>query len=613
MDIVIAYCNQNDPEWRKQRAYILTKKENKFPSCNDHNRYTDMNTIQYLFRSIDMYMSDVNNVYLVVSGPTQVPKWVNRKTVKIVYHKDFIPSKYLPTFSARTIETFLHLIPGLSEKFLYFNDDMVMLQKCGESDFFTNDGSIKVNFVKDKSLRNNNKVYGFVYHRDVVEAAKKANINYDSLDIIRTDHGPYPLYKSVYESFYNDVKNSLDNYISTFRSDKEIDLHFRSCAYMYFTKKVKKQNKYTNYLIMPKHVDLFQDTINCFQRGKNFLSCCIQDDFKSENEARFYYNIINDALHNRFPYMCKYEWCEPALQVIVKNENKYLMEWVKHHINIGVSKIFILDNNDVDGETIPSEIQSMPQIEVRNYRGLKVIQNKAYTNIAQELKSGNTFSHLITIDADEFLMFSDRFKNVKDYLSWYKLHNANLIKLNWKSYYDDGTIYGDESIPVLKRCVNEIENNTETGMFENSNTKSIISLKNKFNGPIIWTFTSPHTPKTDKSVIIPVNNAGEYTCNTIRVSVNHTCAWVNHYRYKSTEEMCKKISRGYPDQIIKNGYISDFINRYFTINGFSNEKLECVKKYFEWFDESCINNIYDHSKPPTKTMYNYEYIKIDDE
>ena len=487
---------------------------------------------------------------------------------------------------------------------------MIILQKCNESDFFTEDGCIKVNFVKDKSYHNKNNVYGYVYHRDVVEAAKKAGIDYNSLDIIRTDHGPYPLYKSVYESFYKDIKNKLDEYITTFRSDKEIDLHFRSCAYMYFTNKVKKQPKYTNYLIMPKHIDLFQQTINCIQRGKNFLSCCIQDDFRSEGEGRYYYNIINDTLHNRFPNICKYEYCEPAIQVIVKNENSYLEEWVNHHLSMGIAKIYILDNNDENGERIPLSIKNIPQVEVVNYRGDKIIQNKAYTITAQNLKGEKNITHLITIDADEFLMIDDSFNNIKDYLTWYKIHNSDLIKLNWKIYNDDESVYGDEKVPVLERCKKVIDKDNEIALFENSNSKTIIALKNKFNYPHSWTFTNPHLAKNAFN-IMPVNNAGEPTSNTIRIAVNHSYAWINHYRYKSTEEMCKKLSRGYPDQIISNNLIRDIINRYFKMCGFSEEKLKCVRKYFNWFSKNDINDKYDNVKAPMVNMYNYEYIKIE--
>ena len=67
----------------------------------------------------------MENVFLLVSGETQVPSWVDRSVVNVVLHKDIIPERFLPTFNSTTIEMFMHRIPGLGEEFLYFNDDMV--------------------------------------------------------------------------------------------------------------------------------------------------------------------------------------------------------------------------------------------------------------------------------------------------------------------------------------------------------------------------------------------------------------------------------------------------------------------------------------------------------
>lgn len=601
MDIVIAYCNQNDVVWQKEYNDTIKKYKMDFPGSNNFNRFSDMNTLQYLLRSVDKYMSDIDNVFLVVSGPTQVPKWINKKTVKVIYHENFIPKKYLPTFSARTIETFLHFIPGLGEKFLYFNDDMIILQECNESDFFTNDGGIKVNFVIDEIWKNKkDKVYGFVYHRDCVEAAKKAGKKHDTLDIIRTDHGPYPLYKSLYQNFYNDVKDCIDDHITKFRSDKEIDLHFRSCAYLYYMNKVEKNSKMTNYIVLPYDAVYFQECINCLQRSNIFLSCCVQDSYRDMQEQQEFYYIINEALHSRFPNMCKYEWCNPVIQVIVKNENEYLREWIDHHLSLGINRIFILDNNDIDGEKIPDDILQIPQVVVINYRGKKVIQNKAYTDIANKINY-NFYTHLITIDADEFLVL-DKFKNIQDYLTYYKIHNADQIKLNWRLYLDDGTIYGDPNIPVKDRCVNFVDNNSELGLFENSNSKSIISLKDNLDRKISWRFLNPHYANSDTKTIT-VNNCGLYSSNTIRIGVNYDCAYINHYRFKSTEEMCKKMARGYPDQHIKRELIIAIINRYLKINGYSFEKLKCIKSYFSWFTDAMISEHYDYSKPPIKKHY----------
>ncbi len=56
--------------------------------------------------------------------------------IHIVYHEDIMPKKFLPTFNSRAIEMYLHRIPGLSDYFIYGNDDMFPLSPLKESDFF---------------------------------------------------------------------------------------------------------------------------------------------------------------------------------------------------------------------------------------------------------------------------------------------------------------------------------------------------------------------------------------------------------------------------------------------------------------------------------------------
>ena len=87
-------------------------------------------------------MPFVRNVHLVVSGKTQVPEWASDR-LKVVTHRDIIPEEFLPTFNSTTIEMFLHRIPGLDERFIYFNDDMFPVSPCREEDFFR-DGKIVI-------------------------------------------------------------------------------------------------------------------------------------------------------------------------------------------------------------------------------------------------------------------------------------------------------------------------------------------------------------------------------------------------------------------------------------------------------------------------------------
>ena len=37
-----------------------------------------------------------------------------------------MPAAYLPTFDSGNIESYIHHIPGLSERYFYFNDDVFL-------------------------------------------------------------------------------------------------------------------------------------------------------------------------------------------------------------------------------------------------------------------------------------------------------------------------------------------------------------------------------------------------------------------------------------------------------------------------------------------------------
>jgi hypothetical protein len=72
-----------------------------------------------------MHAPWVRTIYIVTAS--QVPIWLNtsHSRVRIVDHKDLFPepATQLPTFNSLAIESVLHRIPGLSEYFLYFNND----------------------------------------------------------------------------------------------------------------------------------------------------------------------------------------------------------------------------------------------------------------------------------------------------------------------------------------------------------------------------------------------------------------------------------------------------------------------------------------------------------
>ena len=134
IDFVIIWVDGNDKNWQEEKR----KYENNINANNDSReiRYRDWDNLQYWFRGVEKFAPWVNKIHFVTWG--HLPKWLNTDNEKlnIVKHEDFIPCKYLPTFSANPIENNLYRIRGLSENFVYFNDDMFITNKVKPTDFF---------------------------------------------------------------------------------------------------------------------------------------------------------------------------------------------------------------------------------------------------------------------------------------------------------------------------------------------------------------------------------------------------------------------------------------------------------------------------------------------
>ena len=135
IDFVMIWVDGNDPQWRAEKNRY-SPDEAKF-NVNDV-RYRDWDLLHYWFRGVEKFAPWVRRIHFVTCG--HVPKWLNREHPKLhfVKHSDYIDADYLPTFSANPIELNLHRIEGLSERFVFFNDDMFLTAPMKEKDYFVN-------------------------------------------------------------------------------------------------------------------------------------------------------------------------------------------------------------------------------------------------------------------------------------------------------------------------------------------------------------------------------------------------------------------------------------------------------------------------------------------
>lgn len=134
IDIVVPWVDSSDPEWQSDKS--------KYSSSNSYGdrpeRFRERGLLKYFFRCIDKNMPWVRNVFFLTRQ--NVPAWLDTSNPKlrIVKHEDFIPENALPCFNSSLLERYLHLIPDLSEHFIYFNDDCYVLSPVSEDYFFHN-------------------------------------------------------------------------------------------------------------------------------------------------------------------------------------------------------------------------------------------------------------------------------------------------------------------------------------------------------------------------------------------------------------------------------------------------------------------------------------------
>ncbi|MES5825193.1 stealth family protein [Streptomyces sp. RG80] len=145
VDVVYTWVDGEEPEMRAKRARhqdrgtaeILDKETNA-------SRYTSHDELKYSLRSLAMYADFVRHIYLVTDG--QKPHWLDDSApgITVVDHRDIFPADVLPVFNSHAIETRLHHIPGLSDHYLYFNDDVFVGRRVTPEHFFHGSGLMRI-------------------------------------------------------------------------------------------------------------------------------------------------------------------------------------------------------------------------------------------------------------------------------------------------------------------------------------------------------------------------------------------------------------------------------------------------------------------------------------
>ena len=252
-----------------------------------------------------------------------------------------------------------------------------------------------------------------------------------------------------------------------------------------------------------------------------------------------------------------------CLCTIGKNENLYAKEFVEHYKSYGIDKIFIYDNNDIEGEffdsVIPEYIKNQ-YVEIINYRGKEQIQliamNECYQNNYKD------YNWLIFYDMDEFIYLKN-FKNIKFFLGEKRLYNCQIIQLNWVQHTDNNLLYYD--------------NRSLSERFKKRGKKihGLIDIKSILRGNISTNITSAHYLNPNLKCCDGFGKK-KIIQNIVDIFPDYNNYFIDHYYSKSTQEFINKINRGSIAYGKKKRI--NIINIYFKLNEITSQKIDYFEK-----------------------------------
>lgn len=289
IDLVYLWVNGNDPKWIAKRNACIGEPSEMAENCQ--GRYVDNGELKYSLRSVEKYAPWIHKIFIVTDH--QIPEWLDTShpKIRIVDHSEILPAECLPCFNSVVIEHHLHLIPGLSEHFLYANDDMYMNRPVTPDTFFAKDllPIIRLNrrcfkrlaiLYRTKVLGRPLENYNQTIHNAALLVEKKFGIYYNG----RTHHNIDAYLKSEYQHtrqlFDKEISATLSNHV---RSANDVQRNIYS--YVALAEKrghlcyVTQRTSFRFHINNRKHYEKFE-------RYKPMLFCMNDSQFADDDDRK---------------------------------------------------------------------------------------------------------------------------------------------------------------------------------------------------------------------------------------------------------------------------------------------------------------------------------------
>lgn len=329
IDFVITWVNSADKTWMSKRNGFISKEK---ADDNQDARYRDWELLKYWFRGVEQFAPWVNKIYLVTDK--QTPDWLNAQhpKLRIVDHTEIIDHKYLPVFNSNAIEMNLWKIKGLSEYFVYFNDDTIITKTLKPTDFFKNGlpcdaaivapaiqpqaigigttilnnmGIINSEFNKNKQMRSTfSKWFNLRYGMDNVK--NLLLLPWGKFSSFQEFHLPNSFLKTnckyIYTKYHPYIENTLDSRFRNYQTNVNqwVFRDYQIASGNFFPRNVKKFGK------MFVLSDDIEKAISAILKT-SYKTICLNDDHVVNSEFHTIKKQLNEALDLVLPNKSQYE------------------------------------------------------------------------------------------------------------------------------------------------------------------------------------------------------------------------------------------------------------------------------------------------------------------
>ena len=296
IDYVLPIVNHRDKLWQRDFQKALFRAGvNQFSAGS---RWRTWFTEKYIFRGIEENMPWIRKIHVLVARESQVPKWLDTDKVHVVYHRDIMPAKFLPTFNSQSFEMFLKNIPGLAEQFIYSNDDMFPLSPLKRTDFYKF-GKPCLHHDKRVWTALDTGIYRHVCRQSLHLVAKDFGVDFGEY-WLKDAHGLSPMLLSTHEKVWELHEEELMASPTPFRSRRNYNQYLFN-YYQHLSGQYVDSTPPTKYVDSKKPV---KDVCDMILHGDGVF---ILNDCGSGEEWSRYRDQVIKAFEERFPNKSKYE------------------------------------------------------------------------------------------------------------------------------------------------------------------------------------------------------------------------------------------------------------------------------------------------------------------